>query len=177
MSDNIPKTDQTTATSSYETGIDYAENPVVNSTYNSIVKSMDESCFTNIEESIDPKSKLSKFYTRTFKVGNTDTFELLSNEYETAINSATDKMDEYVEKASKAKAEIEAAIAQDQKAHKMAEQARIDTANNYPSFVQEYDKKTGKPINSYDDYCNARAAAVKKAYNDTWNANCWKPKA
>lgn len=177
MSDNLPETDQIISPSSYTEEIDYATNPVINDTYNKIVKAMDETCFKDIEESMDPKSKLSKFYTRTFKVGNTNTFEILSNEYEGVINSATAKMDEYVETASAAKAAIEAAIDQDQKAHKLAEEARIKAANNYPAFVQNYDEKTGKPTNSYDDYCNARAEAVKKAYNDTWNANCWKPKA
>lgn len=154
--------------------INYAENPVVNETFNNNVNAMDDTAYKNMgDEDLEPKSLLSKFYDNAFRIGTSNAFETLSAEYENSINLVVDKINEYVEAAQAAREAIEAAISKDQTAHKLALEAKETALNNYPSYetvVANSDSSSYAVLQYYAD----KKAAGDKAYNDVWNSNCWK---
>lgn len=123
---------------------------------------------------LNPKSMLSDYYDDTFKVGAQNTFEDISVVFEAKVNRAIDLMNDYTATATAAKIAIEAAIAKDAEAARLAQEAY----NNEPNVYKEetsWSSEQGAWVKTsvYDEA--ATIAAKEAAYARTWEANCWKP--
>ena len=120
------------------------------------------------------KSMLSDYYDDTFKVGAQNTFEDISVVFEAKVNRAIDLMNDYTATATAAKIAIEAAIAKDAEAARLAQEAYNNEPNVYKeetSWSSEQGAWVKTPVYDHE----ATIAAKEAAYARTWEANCWKP--
>ena len=123
---------------------------------------------------LNPKSLLSDYYDDTFKVGVQNTFEDIAVVYEANVNKAIDIMNDYASTASAAKAAIEAAIAKDAEAAKLAKEA-YDSDTNLVYDTVEVVNDAGQKEKVKKLNAEKTLAAREAAYAKTWDANCWKP--
>lgn len=123
-----------------------------------------------IDYDLGAKSLLSNFYDDTFKVGAQNTFEDISVDFEASVNKAVEIMNSYAVTAKAAKEAIEAAIAKDAEAARLA-QAAYDAIMEDTASYTYADTEDGEPyLHSAEQKSDAEAA-----YVTTWEANCWKP--
>lgn len=123
---------------------------------------------------LNSKSLLSNFYDDTFKVGAQNTFEDISVVFEAKVNKAIGLMNDYAATASAAKTAIEAAIAKDAEAARLAQEAYDNTPKVYKESTSWSDSQGAFVTTSVYDH-EATIAAKEAAYAKTWEANCWKP--
>ena len=144
---------------------------------------MDETYYVNSKNAKDAKplssnsaeissnlKLMEKFDNTAFGVGETDAFKTLSDEFEGAIEELSAQIDDYASYANECIAAVNKAIEKDEKA--------LDLANKAASAVEDVYSPTGEKdedgndILAYD--AEATAAARKKAFDETWEANRWK---
>ena len=156
-------------------GFNY-NNPAFTPEYRTKVLEIKDSTNFKNKENYDPNpsNRLNKFDYETFKAGPGNAFQTVTNEFESSINSVNDAVNSYVATAQAAKAAIEAAIAQDAAAKKHAEEAAAAVEPIYKT-VGTGTYKDGIEITKSEYDAEATAAARQAAYDEVWNAECWKP--
>ena len=157
-------------------GFNY-NNPAFTPEYRTKVLEIKDSTNFKNKENYDPNpsNRLNKFDYETFKAGPGNAFQTVTNEFESSINSVNDAVNSYVSTAQTAKAAIEAAIAQDAAAKKHAEEAAAAVEPIYKDVPTGETDKAGNPITRREYDAEATAAARQAAYDEVWEAECWKP--
>lgn len=147
-----------------------------------LVRGPDAGRFQDQEDfEINPQATLRLFYDSTFKVGNENSFEIISSGFEKSIDSAVKQMNEYVATAQAAKAAIEAAIKQDEDARKAAQEAYDAEYKKHQPFEDEYETyvengvELKRLIASAEDKKAAAISAAEGERDRVWQEKCWKP--
>lgn len=124
----------------------------------------------------DFDNKMSDYLDSSFKVGDNDTFRILFNDFKGKVKPLMQQMDDYVAEAEEAKAAIEAAIAKDEAAMKLAEEAYDAVMADDESFMiaVAWDTNTNEVL-KYEVDKEAQKAAAEEEKKKTFEANCWKP--
>lgn len=134
-------------------------------------KSSENPFKTAADFELNPESILSSFYEDTLKVGSNNTFETIATEFNTAINEKLTYMTDYVAEQEAAKAEIDAAIEQDNAARaaaKAAYDAIMANTAAYRSTETYYDAVLGCNSYRYVIDTERQKSDAQAAYNEVW---------